>query len=224
MESRPVALFSFIKQVILLSLIFLLAQAAFVSTVIARKFFLRTLQTIAPDFHFKYRPVIYALELITIWWCWVLVRYISLALFVNVAMLLAINNGLFYESLEVYVFVALITSLGYSLSWILNTAGIEAMLLTQCNDVAHRYRWDRARLRYAGRNWPQNPLLKKILSIADWVHQWNNGVLDRVMAHELQYPRRYNPDPESWPQQDLAFLDESAIRSREIYLYPSSDF
>ncbi|KAI1807844.1 hypothetical protein F4811DRAFT_549608 [Daldinia bambusicola] len=219
MESGYIALLGFIKQVSLLSLVFLVSQAAFVGVVMARKFFLGILQTLAPDFHFKYRPIVYALELIAIWWCWVIVRYVSLALFVNVAMLLAFSNGLVYESLEVYVFVVLMAGVGYLLSWVLKAAGVETVLLAQCNDVAHRYRWDRARLRYAGRNWPQNTLLKKILSIADWVHEWNNGVVDRVMAHELQYPRRYNPDPESWPQQDLAFLDDSADRGREIYIY-----
>ncbi|KAI1473019.1 uncharacterized protein F4812DRAFT_464960 [Daldinia caldariorum] len=219
MESgRYLALLDFIKQVSLLSLFFLVSQAGFVSGVMASKFFLGILQTVAPDFHFKHRPAIYALELIAVWWCWVLVRYVSLALFVNVAVLLAIDDGLVYESLEVCIFVVLMAAVGYFLSWIMKAAGIEAMLLSQCNDVAHRYRWDRARLRYAGRNWPQNPLLKQILSVADWVHQWNNGVVDRVMAHELQYPRRYNPDPESWPQQDLAFLDDSANRGREMYI------
>ncbi|KAI0845807.1 hypothetical protein F5Y00DRAFT_265140 [Daldinia vernicosa] len=224
MESKFLELVTFIKQVILFSIALLAGHAAFIAVVMKRKWFLRVVQKVAPDFHFRYRPVIYGLELIAVWWCWVLVKYISLALFVNVALLLAIKNGLFYESLEVYVFVVLIAGIGYLLSLISNSARIEAMLITESNDVAHRYRWDRTRLHYAGRNWPRNFLLKKILSVADWVHQWNNGVLDRVMAHELQYPRRYNPDPESWPQQDLAFLDQSANRSREIYLIPSSGF
>ncbi|KAI8963233.1 hypothetical protein F5Y11DRAFT_164018 [Daldinia sp. FL1419] len=205
----------FIAQMLPFTLKLLIFHPIFAIIVLKRKWFLGPISRAAPEFHTEHRTVLVGLELITVWACYVFIKYLGISIFVCIAVNCAVQNEMLVNFVQLLVFVVGVTTFGYWVSTVLGGIEAEALLLDECDKVARKYRWDRYRLCHFGPGWPQNAFGQKVLETADKVHNLHWGDVEHIMFREFQDPERYNPNPEWWSQQDLEFLATTARMVRQ---------